>query len=144
MGCVLDRPQSSDKIRVKIARWSPSDKMNSMENQQSNSPPAFAWLFLGKVVLLFVTILFVWALYAYLHVYRLDWLGWFYAKLLPLTNALYALIENYFPGDMRYRIRGAISEDLGQRSLFLLLLTATIELTLYSFFKLLKWMVARR
>jgi hypothetical protein len=74
----------------------------------------------------------------------LDWLGWFYAKLLPLTNALYALIENYFPGDMRYRIRGAISEDLGQRSLFLLLLTATIELTLYSFFKLLKWILARR
>ena len=66
------------------------------------------------------------------------------AKLLPLTNALYALIENYFPGDMRYRIRGAISEDLGQRSLFLLLLTATIELTLYSFFKLLKWIVVRR
>jgi len=62
--------------------------MNSMENQQSSSPPAFVWLFLGKVVLLFVTILFGWALYAYLHVYRLYWLGWFYAKLLPLTNAL--------------------------------------------------------
>ena len=34
--------------------------------------PSFAWLFLGKVVLLFVTILVVWAIYAYLHVYRLD------------------------------------------------------------------------
>ena len=117
--------------------------MNS-EKRQPSSPPAFAWLFLGKVVLLFVTILVVWALYAYLHVYRLDWLGWFYAQLLPLTNALYLLIENYFPGDMRYRIRGAISEDLGQRSLFLLLLSATVELTLYSLFKLLKWMLARR
>jgi hypothetical protein len=45
---------------------------------------------------------------------------------------------------MRYRIRGAITEDLGQRSLFLLLLTATVELTLYSVFKLLKWLVWQR
>ena len=45
-----------------------------------------------------------------------------------MTNALYAMIETYFPEDMRYRVRGAISEDLGQRSLFLLLLTASVEL----------------
>jgi hypothetical protein len=63
---------------------------------------------------------------------------------LGLTNALYALIENDFPEDIRYRIRGAITEDLGQRSLFLLLLTATVELTLYSLFKLLKWLVWKR
>ena len=47
-----------------------------------------------------------------------------------MTNALYAMIETYFPEDMRYRVRGAISEDLGQRSLFLLLLTASVELML--------------
>src|SRR5690349_19155416 len=93
---------------------------------------SFVWLFLGKFLLLFVTIFVVWSIYAYLHVYRLDWLGWFYAHLLGLTNALYAMIETYFPEDMRYRVRGAISEDLGQRSLFLLLLTASVELTLYS------------
>jgi hypothetical protein len=29
-----------------------------------------------------------------------------------LTNALYALIENHFPEDIRYRIRGAITDDL--------------------------------
>ena len=106
--------------------------------------PSFAWLFFGKVVLLFVTILVVWSIYAYLHVYRLDWLGWFYAHLLPMTNALYAMIETYFPEDMRYRVRGAISEDLGQRSLFLLLLTASVELTLYNLFHFLKWIVTRR
>jgi hypothetical protein len=115
--------------------------MSVTTDNRFRRPPSFAWLFLGKVILLFVTIIVVWALYAYLHVYRLDWLGWFYAQLLPLTNALYSLIENYFPGDMRYRIRGAISEDLGQRSLFLLLLSASVELTLYSLFKLLKWIV---
>ena len=100
--------------------------------------PSFAWLFLGKVVLLFVTILVVWIIYAYLHAFRLEWLGWFYSKLLPLTNGLYALVENYFPSDVKYKVRGAITDDLGQRSIFLLLLTATVELTLYSLFKLLK------
>ena len=108
----------------------------------SASAPSFPMLFLGKVVLLFATILVVWTLYAYLHAFRLDWLGWFYSKLLPLTNGLYALVETYFPSDVKYKIRGAITDDLGQRSIFLLLLTATVELTLYSLFKLLKEMAA--
>src|SRR5436190_4522105 len=103
--------------------------------------PAFLWLFFGKVVLLVVTIVVVYAIYAYLHAYRLDWLGRVYVKLLPLTNALYNLVETYFPEDVKYKIRGAITDDLGQRSLFLLLLTATVELTLYSVFKFLKYVV---
>lgn len=100
--------------------------------------PSFLWLLLGKTVLVIVTIVLVWVLYAYLHAYRLDWLGWCYSNLLPLTNALYALVDTYFPADMKYKIRGAITDDLGQRSLFLLLLTAIIELALYSAFKGLK------
>ena len=103
--------------------------------------PSFLWLFSGHVLLLFVTIVVVWIVYAYLHAYRLDWLGWFYVKLLPLTNALYAFVETYFPSDVKYKIRGAITDDLGQRSLFLLLLTAFVELTLYSLFKLVKALV---
>ena len=103
--------------------------------------PAFIWLFLGKVVLLLLTIVAVYSLYAYLHAYRLDWLGWFYVKLQPLTTWLYALVETYLPNDVKYKIRGAITDDLGQRSLFLLLLTATVELTLYSVFKFLKFVV---
>jgi hypothetical protein len=100
--------------------------------------PSFLMLFLGKVVLLFVTILVVWITYAYLHAFRLEWLGWIYSKLLPLTNGLYVVVETYFPSDVKYKIRGAITDDLGQRSLFLLLLTATVELSLYSLFKLFK------
>ena len=114
---------------------------NGLASSRPPTPP-FAWLFLGKVVLLFVTILVVWIIYAYLHAFRLDWLGWFYSKLLPLTNALYALVETYFPSDVKYKIRGAITDDLGQRSIFLLLLTATVELTLYSALKLLRTLVA--
>ena len=100
--------------------------------------PAFIWLFLGKVLLLAVTIVVVWAVYAYLHAFRLEWLGWIYSKLLPLTNGLYVLVETYFPADVKFKIRGAITDDLGQRSLFLLLLTAFVELALYSLFKAIK------
>ncbi|MET0538732.1 MAG: hypothetical protein ABWZ64_12430 [Xanthobacteraceae bacterium] len=77
-----------------------------------------------------------------LHAYRIDLLGRAYVHLQPLTNALYGLVETYLPVDVRYKIRGAITDDLGQRSLFLLLLTAAVELTLYSFFKFLKYLVA--
>ncbi len=110
------------------------------------APPAratlFILLFLGKVLLLFMTIVFVWALYAYMHAYRLEWLGWFYAKLTPLTNGLYGVVESLFTGDTRYKIRAAITDDLGQRSLFLLLLTAFVELTLYCVFKLAKALIS--
>ena len=75
---------------------------------------------------------------------RHDWLGWFYAKLLPVTNGLYAVVENYFPNDVKYKVRGAITDDLGQRSVFLLLLTAIVELTLYSLFKGTKGAIAYR
>jgi hypothetical protein len=101
-------------------------------------PTPFPLLLAGKIALLLTTIVVVWALYAYMHAYRLEWLGWFYAHLTPLTNALYGLVENLFSGDTRYKIRAAITDDLGQRSLFLLLLTATVELTLYCLFKLAK------
>ena len=107
----------------------------------SKTAPSFVWLLLGKVLLLAATIVLVWVLYAYLHAFRLDWLGWFYSKLLPLTNGLYVLVDTYSPADMKYKIRGAITDDLGQRSLFLLLMTAVVELTLYSAFKGVKILV---
>jgi hypothetical protein len=110
-------------------------------NKIPRREPAFIWLFLGKVLLLAITIIVVYAIYTYLHAYRIDWLGRSYVKLLPLTNALYGLVETYFPDDVKYKIRGAITDDLGQRSLFLLLLTAVVELTLYSVFKFFKYLI---
>ena len=110
----------------------------TLDDSRAYRPTPFIWLFLGKVLLLFMTIVIVWALYAYLHAYRLEWLGYFYAKLTPLTYGLYGVVESLFSGDVRYKIRAAITDDLGQRSLFLLVLTATVELTLYCLFKLAK------
>jgi hypothetical protein len=116
------------------------DYMTASVDKTYQPARSFAWLFFGKVVLLAATIVVVWALYAYLHAYRL---GWSYSKLLPLTNALYAVVETYFPPDVKYKIRGAITDDLGQRSLFLLLLTALVELALYSLLTLARHVTRR-
>jgi hypothetical protein len=134
-----------DSPRTRVAaptHFTYSECMSRIVTRSPRREPRFLWLFLGKVLLLMTTIVVVWALYAYLHAYRLDWLGWIYVKLQPLTNALYALVDAYLPDDVKYKIRGAISDDLGQRSLFLLLLTATVELTLYSAFKFVKYLVS--
>ena len=106
--------------------------------------PRFIWLFLAKVILLALTIVIVWLIYAYLHAFRLEWLGWIYSKLQPMTNGLYTLVETYFPDSIKYKIRGAITDDLGQRSLFLLMLAAVVELVLYSLFKAVKYSLTRR
>jgi hypothetical protein len=97
--------------------------------------PSFLLQIVGKALLLLVTIVVVWVIYAYLHAFRLEWLGWIYSQLLPVTNGLYSLVETYFPADVKFKIRGAITDDLGQRSLFLLLLTAVVDLVLYSIAK---------
>ena len=116
--------------------------MSSID-QPVRREPHFIVLFIGKCILLALTIVVVWLLYAYLVAFRLDWLGWIYIKLFPLTYALYGLIDN-LPDDMKYKIRAAVTDDLGQRSLFLLLLTAAVELTLYSVFKFFKYLFVGR
>lgn len=99
--------------------------------------PSFFKQFITKVVLLALTIVLVWTIYAYLHAFRLEWLGRIYSHLLPITNGLYVLVETWLPADVKFKVRGAITDDLGQRSLFLLLLTASVELVLFCIFKLL-------
>ena len=119
----------------------PSAARSIPAGKHRRGEPRFLWLFLGKVLLLIVTIVVVYAIYAYLHANELGLLGRAYSALQPLTNALYALVETYLPDDIKYKIRGAITDDLGQRSLFLLLLTATVELALYTLFKFFKYVV---
>lgn len=111
--------------------------------QPAKSESSFALLLLGKATLVLITIVLVWVLYAWLHAYHLGVLGWCYSQLLPLTNTLYGIVDTWLPDDVKYKIRGAITDDLGQRSLFLLLLTAVVELTLYTLFKASKSLLAR-
>jgi ABC-type Na+ efflux pump permease subunit len=106
--------------------------------------PGFLSTFIGKAILLALTIVVVWLLYGYLFAFQLDFLGWSYTKLQPLTNYLYALVDGYFPDSIRYKFRAAITDDLGQRALFLLLLTAAVELTLFTIFRFVKFLFGGR
>jgi ABC-type Na+ efflux pump permease subunit len=123
--------------------------MTDYETRYEDAPaprrgPGFLPLFIGKVILLALTIVIVWLLYGYLFAFQLDFLGWAYTKLQPLTLQLYALVDSYFPESIRYKFRAAITDDLGQRALFLLILTAAVELTLYAIFRFLKFLFTPR
>lgn len=102
--------------------------------------PGFLSAFIGKTILLALTIIVVWLLYGYLFAFQLDFLGWSYTKLQPLTLQLYALVDSYFPESVKYKFRAAITDDLGQRALFLLILTAVVELTLYTIFRFIRFL----
>lgn len=119
--------------------------MTDNESRYEEAPaqsrgPGFLPLFIGKAILLALTIVVVWLLYGYLFAFQLDFLGWAYTKLQPLTLQLYALVDSYFPDSIKYKFRAAITDDLGQRALFLLLLTAVVELTLYTIFRFIKFL----
>jgi ABC-type Na+ efflux pump permease subunit len=123
--------------------------MTQYEDRYEDAPPprrgpGFLTLFIGKTILLALTIVVVWLLYGYLFAFQLDFLGWAYTKLQPLTIQLYALVDNYFPDSIRYKFRAAITDDLGQRALFLLLLTAIVELTLYTIFRFIRFLFVGR
>jgi len=106
------------------------------------SGSGFLTAFIGKAILLALTIVIVWLLYGYLFAFQLDFLGWSYTKLQPLTNSLYAIVDSYFPDSVRYKFRAAITDDLGQRALFLLILTAVVELTLFTIYRLVRSLFA--
>lgn len=120
--------------------------MTDHETRYDESPApqrrrGFMSAFIGKSILLALTIVIVWLLYGYLFAFQLDFLGWSYTKLQPFTNYLYALVDGYFPESVKYKFRAAITDDLGQRALFLLLLTAAVELTLFTIFRFLRFLV---
>jgi hypothetical protein len=83
----MGQPDVGSSVRVwqRQLIFVDSECMSPIVTMTPRREPRFLWLFLGKVVLLMAIIVVVWALYAYLHAHRLDWLGSFYAKLLPLT-----------------------------------------------------------
>ncbi|MBS4082280.1 MAG: hypothetical protein KGZ73_01910 [Rhizobiales bacterium] len=117
--------------------------MTDYQSRSEEAPhrsPSFLTALLGKTLLLALTIVIVWLLYGYLFAFHLDFLGWSYTKLQPLTNHLYSIVDGNFPESIRYKFRAAITDDLGQRALFLLLLTAVVELTLFTIFRFAKFL----
>jgi len=120
-------------------------RMTQYDDRYEETPPprrgsGFLSAFIGKAILLALTIVLVWLLYGYLFAFHLDFVGWAFTKLQPLTTYLYTVVDNYFPEGVKYKFRAVVTDDLGQRALLLLLLTAIVELTLFTIFRFLKFL----
>jgi hypothetical protein len=89
------------------------------------------------VVFLFV-ILLVWVTYVYLFAYYPDFLGWSYNILRPWTVWMFNLIEQWLPNSIKFKVSAGLTDELGPRALFLLLLGGVGEAVLFSLF----WSIA--
>jgi hypothetical protein len=83
-----------------------------------------------------ITVL-VWMLYVYLFAYAPDFLGWCYSMLRPITIWLFSLVDGSLPEELKYKVSAGLTDELGPRALFLLVLAGVCE-TVLSF---LYWLV---
>lgn len=75
-----------------------------------------------RVIAFMLVIPLVWMTYVYLYAYYPDFLGWCYAQLRPVTIWFYQLIDVWLPDAVKYKVSAGLTDELGPRSLFLLLL----------------------
>jgi hypothetical protein len=90
----------------------------------------FALSIVVRIIAFFAVIVLVWLSYVFLFAYHPDFLGWCYAKLRPLTIAFYQLIDDRLPESVKYKVSAGLTDELGSRALFLLLLGGLSEAVL--------------
>lgn len=93
---------------------------------------------LARFVIFFIVVCLVWIAYVWLYAYHADTLGWVYAQLRPLTIWLYGLIDNQLPENLKYKVSAGLSDELGPRALFLLILGGLAELVVLTIWQLLR------
>ena len=81
----------------------------------------------ARLALFFVVVALVWIAFVYLYAVYPDTLGWIYSSLRPVTIWLYNLIDNNLPAAVKYKVSAGLSDELGPRALFLLILGALAE-----------------
>lgn len=91
-----------------------------------------------RLALFFVVVVLVWVAYVAFYAYNPDLLGWFYAKLRPITIWLYGLIDNRLPEAVKYKVSAGLSDELGPRALFLLILAGVIEAAVIAIFHMVR------
>ena len=82
----------------------------------------------ARLALFFVVVALVWIAFVWLYAVHPDTLGWVYAELRPITIWLYGLIDNQLPDTVKYKVSAGLSDELGPRALFLLVLGGLAEL----------------
>jgi len=83
---------------------------------------------IGRLALFFIVVALVWMAFVYLYALHPDTLGWIYAELRPLTIWFYGFVDNQLPDTVKYKASAGLSDELGPRALFLLILGGLAEL----------------
>ena len=94
--------------------------------QPSGIGRAFAKI-IERIILFMLVILLVWVSYVYLFAYHPDTLGWIYTQLRPITIWLYGMIDSQLPDTVKFKVSAGLTDELGPRALFLLLLAGVWE-----------------
>ncbi len=82
---------------------------------------------IGRLVLFTIVVALVWLTYVWLFAVHPDVLGWIYAQLRPVTIWFYGLIDTQLPAAIKYKASAGLSDELGPRALFLLILAGFYE-----------------
>jgi hypothetical protein len=98
----------------------------------------FALSIVVRIMAFLAVIMLVWISYVFLFAYHPDFLGWCYAKLRPLTITFYQLIDDRLPESVKYKVSAGLTDELGARALFLLLLGGLSEAVVLGAY----WMLA--
>jgi hypothetical protein len=85
------------------------------------------WAVVARLVLFALVVSLVWVSYVWLYAYRPDTLGWIYAQLRPVAIGLYQIIDTRLPEAVKYKASAGLSDELGPRAMFLLILGGVIE-----------------
>lgn len=98
---------------------------------------------IARLALFFIVVALVWVAFVYLYAVYPDTLGWIYSSLRPVTIWLYNLIDNNLPAAVKYKVSAGLSDELGPRALFLLILGALAEVLVLAIWHSLAW-IARQ
>ena len=84
----------------------------------------------ARLALFVVVVALVWVAFVWLYAMHPDTLGWIYATLRPVTIWFYSLIDTQLPEAVKYKASAGLSDELGPRALFLLILGGVIEVVI--------------
>ena len=98
----------------------------------------------ARLILFVVVVASVWVAYVWLYAFHPDALGWIYAKLRPVTIWFYGLIDTRLPDTIKYKASAGLSDELGPRALFLLILGGMIEVIVLAVWRALTYFVPSR
>ncbi len=91
---------------------------------------------LARLALFVVVVTLVWIAFVWLYALHPDTLGWIYATLRPVTIWFYGLVDTQLPAAVKYKVSAGLSDELGPRALFLLILGGVVEVVVLGLWRL--------